>query len=412
MRLILNVCASIALFALIGSAQDMGGKWSGIFRSTGPAGKLEMSFVKSGESWTGTIALKFDGRETTAEMGSLIVRSDGVGFSAPLGGSDSKFEGKQSAGKLVGTFEVFEKGVRELSGVYCVARPGGPGCDDSDMPPIPAVQVNSQRADEAYDTGIKEPAYRSRHPRVLFDEAHRNFHKSTTNFKPFADLVRADGYQVTPNTVPFSAASLAGYDVLVISNARGNPNESAFTEAECGAVLDWVRAGGSLLLIADHAPFGGYSEKLSNRFGVDMSKGYTDDPMHRDPVIKDLLFSRENHLLGDHPITRGRNAGEKISRVVSFTGQSLKAAGGTGILNLGDSAYDEFPNSDKKVPAAGRTQAVAIKLGKGRVFISGEAAMLTAQIAANGEKFGMNVAGIDNRQFALNIMHWLSGLLK
>jgi len=27
-------------------------------------------------------------------------------------------------------------------------------------------------------------------------------------------------------------------------------------------------------------------------------------------------------------------------------------------------------------------------------------------------KFGMNRAGIDNRQLALNIMHWLSGLLK
>ena len=28
------------------------------------------------------------------------------------------------------------------------------------------------------------------------------------------------------------------------------------------------------------------------------------------------------------------------------------------------------------------------------------------------EKFGMNVPGIDNRQMALNILHWLSGLLE
>jgi len=27
-------------------------------------------------------------------------------------------------------------------------------------------------------------------------------------------------------------------------------------------------------------------------------------------------------------------------------------------------------------------------------------------------KFGMNRPGIDNRQLALNIMHWLSGMLK
>jgi len=33
--------------------------------------------------------------------------------------------------------------------------------------------------------------------------------------------------------------------------------------------------------------------------------------------------------------------------------------------------------------------------------------MLTAQVA-RGAKFGMNSPGNDNRQLALNIMHWLS----
>jgi len=30
----------------------------------------------------------------------------------------------------------------------------------------------------------------------------------------------------------------------------------------------------------------------------------------------------------------------------------------------------------------------------------------------DGMKFGMNRSGIDNRQLALNIVHWLSRLLK
>jgi hypothetical protein len=38
--------------------------------------------------------------------------------------------------------------------------------------------------------------------------------------------------------------------------------------------------------------------------------------------------------------------------------------------------------------------------------------MLTAQVAPKGFRFGMNVTGIDNRQLALNIMHWLSRFLK
>jgi len=40
----------------------------------------------------------------------------------------------------------------------------------------------------------------------------------------------------------------------------------------------------------------------------------------------------------------------------------------------------------------------------------GEAAMLTAQVD-DGHRFGMNMTGIDNRQFALNVMHWLSRLM-
>jgi hypothetical protein len=53
------------------------------------------------------------------------------------------------------------------------------------------------------------------------------------------------------------------------------------------------------------------------------------------------------------------------------------------------------------------------------VVVLGEAALFSAQIVRFGDgeqqrevRFGMNVAGNDNRQFALNVLHWLSGLLK
>jgi len=49
--------------------------------------------------------------------------------------------------------------------------------------------------------------------------------------------------------------------------------------------------------------------------------------------------------------------------------------------------------------------------GAGRVDILGKAAALTAQ-TYKGEKFGMNIPGNDNRQFALNIMLRLAKQLK
>jgi hypothetical protein len=216
-----------------------------------------------------------------------------------------------------------------------------------------------------------------------------------------------------------SAKTLAGYDVLVISNAlgpRGQRASAAFTEEECDAVRDWVRAGGSLLLIADHAPMGAAAEILSMRFGVEMSKGYTTDPVNYDKSSNErsqLVFSRENGLLGEHAINSGRSAAERVNRVVTFTGQSLRGPEGSfAILRLGDTARDQLPGEKNEVSAAGRAQAVALKFGKGRAVVLGEAAMLTAQVSAEGEKFGMNVPGTDDRQFALNVMHWLSGLLK
>jgi len=43
----------------------------------------------------------------------------------------------------------------------------------------------------------------------------------------------------------------------------------------------------------------------------------------------------------------------------------------------------------------------------------GDAAMLSAQVTGSDKRpVGMNVPNIDNRRLALNIMHWLSGILK
>jgi hypothetical protein len=68
--------------------------------------------------------------------------------------------------------------------------------------------------------------------------------------------------------------------------------------------------------------------------------------------------------------------------------------------------------------ANGRAQGIAMAFGKGRVVVLGEAGMFSAQIATltdGGQqrelKFRMNVAGNDDRQFALNVIHWLSRLL-
>ena len=285
-----------------------------------------------------------------------------------------------------------------------------------------------QVADPDFDAKVAKPAYSKKHPKVAIDEAHNNFHTASGRYKPFADLITNDGYRVIENKQKFTKETLKEFDVLVISNALGAPamgsaeaSNSAFDVEECDAVHAWVRRGGRLLLIADHAPMGAANEKMGLRLGVDMSKGYTGDPENKDAETGSDTFIRydpDNKLLGDHAITRGRNAGEKISRIIAFTGQSLKGPpGSVAFMKLADTAVDVTPArpgfEQKQVSAAGRAQGIAFKLGKGRVVVLAEAGMLSAQLAGPRKmKFGMNRAGIDNRQLALNIMHWLSGLLK
>ena len=278
-------------------------------------------------------------------------------------------------------------------------------------------------ADPEFKTSIEKPAYSKNGPRVLFDEAHNNFHTMEGRYKPFVELIVNDGYRVVRNKGPFTKTSLDTFKILVIANALGGEDmdeegadKSAFTDAESDAVRDWVRDGGSLLLIADHAPFGGAAEGLAKRFEVEMSKGFTYDESNSaegNPSV--LIFSRENKLLAEHPITEGRNPSERVEKIMSFTGQSLSGPKqSSSILKLADTAKDTPDRAtSSSTSAAGRAQAIALKFGKGRVVVQGEAAMLSAQIAgADKFKMGMNVPGTDNKQYALNVMHWLSGMLR
>lgn len=286
------------------------------------------------------------------------------------------------------------------------------------------IAFAQQQADPEFDTSVARPAYKDDGPRVMFDEAHHNFHTSDGRYKPFVDLLMNDGYRVVRNRQPFVKARLSGFKILVIANALGAEDDEendgadkpAFTDEEVEVVTDWVKDGGALLLVADHAPFGAASMALAKRFGVAMSNGYTFDEQNSVAgTPTHLIFSRENKLLAIHPITEGRNEQERINRVRSFTGQVLTAKDGSvAILKLSDTATDSPHISAELVAsAAGGAQAIALKFGKGRVVVHGEAEMLSAQISgADKRTMGMNTPGNDNKQYTLNLMHWLSGILK
>lgn len=296
------------------------------------------------------------------------------------------------------------------------------------------VDRTRERAyDRGFDTRVADPAVRGAAPLVLFDEGHRNAEPSERAYRPLADLWRHDGYAVGPTRAVFDSTSLRGVTVLVLAMAHGTNDANdgpAYTPAEGAALEAWVRGGGALLLITDHWPYGAAVADLARRFGVSMGAGLVEDPTHHDDArgASHLVFSQENGLLRDHPITRGRTEAERVRRVLTFTGQSvLGPPGAVSFLALSDGAQERPPGvprvtrrgGDVRVEmeygapasAAGRAQGTAFEFGAGRVVVLGEAGVLRAQRERSGRLIGMTVPGYDNRQLALNILHWLSRAL-
>jgi hypothetical protein len=296
-----------------------------------------------------------------------------------------------------------------------------------------AILNRQTQYDPTFNTIIDTPVYSQLGPVVLFDEGHLNTHTATDGYKPFADLVRNDGYRWNTVRGRFTREILESASILVVVLPRGSNDSNddpAFSDEECSTVAEWVREGGSLLLITDHWPYGASAATLGEQFQIKMSAGMTEDPKHCDDELGDshIVFSKANGLLGTHPITMGRTQSEQLNRVLTFTGQSIQGPhDAIPFLLLSDDAIDRPPAAPvvrktdgniqvemqygSPVPANGKAQGLALEVEKGRIVVLAEAGMLRAKRERNGRLVGMNRLDYDNRQLALNIVHWLSRLL-
>lgn len=295
-----------------------------------------------------------------------------------------------------------------------------------------SVAGAQQVPDTTFDVSIARASFAvGTGPRLAISEGHAEFHTATGRYRTFADLARADGFVVAGLAGRFTPEALAGVDLLVIANAMGDPDMSspraeqpAFREAEVLAVEAWVRGGGALLLIADHAPFGAATASLGRAFGVDMRNGYCLDPGAGNASGQPgtIVFTASYGLDTTHAIVRGRTPADRADTVATFTGQSLAGPEGSrSLLTLSATARDERVSysehhsgkpvpDDRKLPAAGRSQALAFEHGQGRVVVLGEAAMASAQLAGPGGRFrmGMNARGNHNKRFVTNTLRWLA----
>jgi lacto-N-biose phosphorylase-like protein len=286
---------------------------------------------------------------------------------------------------------------------------------------------------------VARPAFAAgQGPVVAIDERHHNTHTyATDSFRGLLELLSGDGYRVRPFTDSISSSSLRGVDVLVISGPGGwsGPEESLSTN-EVTQLLQWVRQGGSLLLILDHMPAPRHGASFAAALGVgSWHDGYAQVEMPDSRLVSAIVFWRADSYpagapaigptgprggtgyqgadatLAKHPITEGRNADERVRRVATFGGSAFRPpAGATPLLTLPERAVsltppltpNALPDINASTPrtrVGGWLQGAVTNVSKGRVALFGETGLFSGGPAA------------DNRQFVLNVTHWLSGLL-
>ena len=281
-----------------------------------------------------------------------------------------------------------------------------------------SITLAQQVADTSQFFTIERAAYpKGQGPRVWVDAAHNNFHTVEGRYAAFGNVLKADGYQVAAQQEMITAEVLSNCEVYVIANPLHesnrqnwtNPCPSAFTTAEIEALRHWVEAGGSLFLIADHMPFGGAAAELGAAFGIEWSNCFAMDNRRRNFD----RFSRKKGNLGETALTEG------INSIVTFTGSAFRApenaetivALSEDFTLLSPEVAWEFTNDTPYQSAAGWQQIAYFKFGDGRVVISGEAAMFSAQLGGpQRQKFGMNTkVAKENVQLLRNLVGWLAG---
>ena len=225
---------------------------------------------------------------------------------------------------------------------------------------------------------------------ILFDAAHGNRHDAGSESAPgsldwLAFAAREARIGVHRSSAPFSAHILDGVDLLVIGAAA-----TPFSRPETDAIADWVRRGGSLLLLTDHEPFASPSEALAARFGVGMSL---------------------EMIAGDVPGSNRREfqralapSGDEVGLARTYGGQALWRGNGMRLLPL--EATIPAANGGTITAGAPAAQTLAFAYGRGRIVVSGESALFGAQRNERGP-VGVNDGETHNEAFVLAAVRWL-----
>jgi hypothetical protein len=291
-----------------------------------------------------------------------------------------------------------------------------------------------------WNVGAQQPAYpRDQGPVVLLDATYRNL--IALRLRPsLIDTLTTDGYRVTERDGAITERSLRDVKIMISASpvapqnalptelppateaelaaqvdvAWRLPTPSAYSPSEIQTLVDWVHKGGSLLVVVDHMPFPGAVQALTARFGFALANGHA-VPLEDEERWRPIQFSRADGSLREHAITAGRSAAERVDMLETHGGAAFRVpAEGTSLMTFGP-GYQQFlpkvawqigPDTPRN-PVEGWSQGGIVRAAEGRVAVFTEVGFF---MAPPPDEAGSEIRR-QNRQFLLNVVHWLSNLL-
>jgi len=242
---------------------------------------------------------------------------------------------------------------------------------------------------------------------VVFEEAHFPACSIGSNpaaygiggYSEFANYLEVNGYIVStidPGTT-INSTVLASADVLVIVA----PQDS-YLKTELDAIENWVKEGGSLLLIGDWIHFGSQARVIASRFNVNLrGDGICDSDENVGQPLQPY-YDSTNLLV--HPVTEG------VSRVEIYAGDGILTAPVEEIpLIVTDYDGTAFWFSDQS-PALGVSVMSAFEggaIGSGRLIIMTDSNIWDSisDVDYDGD---VGFYDSDNEVLAINSINWLS----
>jgi stringent starvation protein B len=210
------------------------------------------------------------------------------------------------------------------------------------------------------------------------------------------DMLFRSGYRLGKIETRVSWQKLSPYQVLVI----GSPGDFLYDEIEIKSIVEFVREGGSLLVIADQgadAPARSNMNDITSNFGfVFQPNLITDEKLFVEKPDYVLVTTFEKHFL-----TRD------VNQLVIATGCSMEITSDDvlAVARLSPSALKRsFVDGewDGEESAAGEPIVVATRLGKGKVVGIGNFSVFTSLSKTYG------LFAPDNYALVGNIFAWLA----